>query len=166
MDIRSTTTIGKYGTTVGRWDDRQPIPAGHHVETVRAGEYWLVKTTISSEAAAALGRLGGLKGGTVKSRAKAKAAKANGAKGGRPTLVAVVRAESDVDRYGHVTEVLTLEDGRAVLLFSDQQDSLYSNRDFALADSGECQLSDNEELRASWERRGGYPVKRGAACVR
>lgn len=37
-----------------------------------------------SQAASALGRLGGLKGGRAKSEAKSTACKANGAKGGRP----------------------------------------------------------------------------------
>jgi hypothetical protein len=35
-------------------------------------------------AAVALGRLGGLKGGPIKSKAKARASRANGRKGGRP----------------------------------------------------------------------------------
>lgn len=75
MDIRSVRTIGQTGAIVGRWRSTDPIPDGHWVESVRAGEYWLVRA--KSRAAVALGR--------KTSPAKAASSTANGARGGRPS---------------------------------------------------------------------------------
>jgi hypothetical protein len=41
--ILSVQTIGTYGVAVSRWRRDDPPPAGHHIESVRAGEYWLVR---------------------------------------------------------------------------------------------------------------------------
>lgn len=41
--ILSVSKAGTYGIIVSRWSMGDDVPAWHHVESIRAGEYWLVR---------------------------------------------------------------------------------------------------------------------------